>query len=541
MKKTRCSVAAVSIAAALSWGAAAMAVELPSIFDNHMVIQRDVKAPVWGWAPAAATITVEFAGQTKSATVDSTGKWKVVLDPMKANPRGQAMTITESTQSEGTSATPPRSLLSSVKFDDVLIGDNWICSGQSNMEWGMDGTTNSGQELAVVVNYPTIRFYRIPDHISRDLPQENCPGKWNVLTPESARQLTAVGYFFGRRLNKELNIPIGLVQTAWGGTAIEPWINPAGFRMVPELADYAKRIDMFDPSTAVGRQTAEELIQRVSDWLPTAKAAIQAGKAMPPMPEAPRRDNSCGIYNGMIAPLVPFAIKGAIWYQGESNGGEGISYFHKMQALIGGWRKDFGVGAFPFYWVQLANFQNPNPNPEGGDGWARVREAQRKSLEIPNTGMAVAIDLADVGNPGDIHPKNKQDVGWRLAQWALFQAYNKKNLVPSGPLFKSVKVEGSKIRVSFDYTGGGLIVGEKKGLEPVKEVVGGKLKGFAIAGADKKWAWADAAIDGKTVVLSSPEVPSPVAVRYAFSMNPDTANLYNKEGMPASPFRSDDW
>ena len=537
MKMTRCSVAVVTIVAALSWGVAAIAVEMPSIFDNHMVIQRDVKAPIWGWAPAGKKITVEFAGQTKTATVGTDGKWKVVLDPMKANSTPQAMSVTES---ELPNDAPARGPLS-VKFDDILIGDNWICSGQSNMEFGMDGTTNSRQELADVVNYPTIRFYRITDHISRDMPQDNCPGNWNVLTSESARPLTAVGYFFGRRLNKELKIPIGLVQTAWGGTPIEPWTNPAGFRMVPELADYAKRIDMFDPSTVTGRRTQEEYIQKVSDWLPVAKAAAQAGKSAPEIPTMPQRDNSCGIYNGMIAPLVPFGIKGAIWYQGEANGGEGVSYFHKMEALIGGWRKDFGVGAFPFYWVQLANFQNPNPSPEGGDGWANVREAQRKALDIPNTGMAVAIDLADAGNPGDIHPKDKQDVGWRLAQWALFQAYNKKNLVPSGPLFKRAVISGDKVQVSFDFTGSGLIVGQKNGLDPVKEVAGGKLKGFAIAGSDRKWFWADAVTDGKTVVLSSPDVPNPVAVRYAFSMNPDTANLYNKEGMPASPFRSDDW
>jgi sialate O-acetylesterase len=515
----------------------AKAVELPSIFDNHMVLQRDVKAPVWGWAPAGKTITVEFGGQTKSAIADSEGRWKVTMDPMKANSTPQVMTITESENPAGAPARGPLS----VKFEDVLVGDNWICSGQSNMEWGLDGTTNAGEELADVAKYPAIRFYRLQDHISRDLPQDNCPGNWNILAPESARPLTAVGYFFGRRLNKELNIPIGVIQSAWGGSQIEPWINSAGFHMVPELADYAKRIDMFDPSTEIGRRTQEEFIQKVSDWLPTAKADDEAGKVISRIPEMPRRDNSCGMYNGMIAPLVPFGIKGALWYQGESNGGEGISYFHKMQALIGGWRKAFGVGDFPFYFVQLANFQNPNPNPEGGDGWAKVREAQRKSLEISNTGMAVAIDLADAGNPGDIHPKNKQDVGARLAQWALYQAYGKKDIVPSGPLFKTVAADGNKITVSFDWVGSGLMVGEKKGLEPTKEISGGTLKGFAIAGADRKWVWADAVIDGKTVVLSSPEVPNPVAVRYAFTMNPEGCNLYNKEGLPASPFRTDDW
>lgn len=503
------------------------AVELPNIFSSHMVLQRDVPAPVWGKAAPKASVTVTFAGQSKTATAGEDGKWMVKLDPLKANATPQTMTVAEGA--------------SMVKFDDVLVGDNWLCSGQSNMEWDLNSSANSQQERDDVVNYPGIRFFRAAEHLSTPAPLDNAPGTWNVMTPDSVRPLTAVGYFFARKVHQEIKIPVGIIQSAWGGSPIEPWTTPAGFRMVPELAEYSRRIDLFDPATPAGREMQVDFVKKISDWLPLAKEAAAAGKLMPPMPEKPKPDNSCGMYNGMIAPLVPYAIKGALWYQGEANGGEGISYFHKKQALIGGWRKAFGVGDFPFYFVQLANFQNPNPNPEGGDGWAKVREAQRKSLEIPNTGMAVAIDLADEGNPGDIHPKNKQDVGARLAQWALHQTYGKKNLVPSGPLFKSAKADGNKLVVSFDWTGGGLIVGQKKGLDPVKEIPGGILKGFAIAGADKKWVWANATIDGKNVVLSHNDVPNPVAVRYAFSMNPAQANLYNKEGLPASPFRSDDW
>ncbi|MCX6346200.1 MAG: sialate O-acetylesterase [Armatimonadetes bacterium] len=526
MKKSLFGIAGAALILAIS-AAAVQAVELPNVFANHMVIQRDIKAPVWGKAAANSTVTVEFAGQKKTATADAGGKWMIKLDPMKANAKPQTMTVSE----------PP----SVVTYEDVLVGDNWLCSGQSNMEFDMNGTTNSQQELADAVNYPTIRFFRATEHISTPTPLDNAPGTWNTLTPDSARQLTAVGYFFARRINKEIEVPIGVIQSAWGGSPIEPWTTPAGFRMVPELADFSNRIDMFDPTTTVGKELQKDIIKKVSEWLPAAQAAVDAGKVMPPVPDTPRPDGTCGMYNGMIAPLVPYGIKGALWYQGESNGGEGISYFQKMQALIGGWRKAFGVGDFPFYFVQLANFQAPNPNPEGGDGWAKVREAQRKSLEIPNTGMAVAIDLADAGNPGDIHPKNKQDVGGRLAQWALYQTYGKKDVVPSGPLFKSAAADGNKLTVTFNWVGGGLIVGEKKGLDPVKAIAGGTLKGFAIAGEDKKWVWADAKIVGKTVVLTSAECQNPVAVRYAFTMNPDTANLYNKEGLPASPFRSDDW
>jgi sialate O-acetylesterase len=239
----------------------------------------------------------------------------------------------------------------------------------------------------------------------------------------------------------------------------------------------------------------------------------------------------------MVHPLAPFAMRGGIWYQGESNGNEGESYYHKKKALINGWRKLFNPD-LAFYWVQLADFQNPSNKPEGGDGWAKLREAQRKALEVEHTGMAVIIDI---GAARDIHPKNKQDVGWRLAQWALHQTYGLKDIVPSGPLYKGLKVEGDSIRLSFNNVGSGLIVGEKTGLEPTKAVKDGKLQKFAIAGADKKWHWADATIDGETVVVKSSEVKEPVAVRYGYTMNPRGANLYNIEGIPASPFRTDDW
>ncbi|MDX1565306.1 MAG: sialate O-acetylesterase, partial [Phycisphaeraceae bacterium] len=243
------------------------------------------------------------------------------------------------------------------------------------------------------------------------------------------------------------------------------------------------------------------------------------------------------IYNAMIHPLVPFAMRGGFWYQGESNGGEGFTYHYKKKALINGWRKLFNPD-LAFYWVQLADFRKSNEKPEGGDGWAKIREAQRKSLEIPNTGMAV---IHDIGNAKDIHPKNKQDVGRRLAQWALHQTYGRKDLVPAGPLYKSMKIEGNKIRLQFDHVGSGLMVGKKNGLAPTEEDKNGKLGRFAIAGKDKKWHWAEAVIDGDTVVVSSKEVPNPVAVRYGYTMNPRGANLYNKEGIPASPFRTDDW
>lgn len=244
------------------------------------------------------------------------------------------------------------------------------------------------------------------------------------------------------------------------------------------------------------------------------------------------------MYNGMLHCVVPFAIKGALWYQGESNGGEGDEYLAKMRALVGGWRKIWNQGDFPFYHVQLANFEKPNDDPAGGNGWARCRMAQLQSLTIPRTGMAVTIDI---GEGPDIHPKNKFDVGERLAAWALHDEYGKKDITPSGPLYKELKVDGNKAIITFNHTGRGLMVGKKEGREPAKAVPNGALQRFAIAGEDKKWVWAEAVIVGDSVVVSSPIVAAPVAVRYAFSMNPEGCNLYNKDGLPASPFRTDNW
>jgi sialate O-acetylesterase len=285
-------------------------------------------------------------------------------------------------------------------------------------------------------------------------------------------------------------------------------------------------------------------------YIAETRKALSGKAEMPVAPELPSphpisnnapQGWNC-LYNGYIHPLTRFAIKGVLWYQGESNCSNADTYFPKQRALIGSWRKVWNQGDFPFYFVQLANYGNPTDNPGADDGgWAKLRMAQLKSLAVPNTGMAVAIELADIGNPGDVHAKNKKDVGERLSLWALAKDYGKKNLVYSGPLFKDMKVEGAKIRIAFDSVGSGLTVATKKGYDPVVKEPHGKLQKLAIAGEDRKWVWADAVIDGRTVVVSSTEVPKPVAVRYAFASNPDGCNLYNNEGLPASPFRTDEW
>ncbi len=487
MKKTLLSVVVVAVFVCLILPATVVVAEvrLPNIFGNSMVLQRELPVPVWGWAESGQEVTVTLGGQTKKAKADQDGRWQVKLDALKANAEGQTLKVAGG---------------NTIELKDILVGEVWICSGQSNMEWSVANSLNAQEEISAA-NHPQIRLFNVPGHTTAPLPQDNCPGAWQLCQPNTARGFSAVGYFFGRRLQQELKVPIGLVGSNWGGTRIEPWTSPAGFRSVPELKAIADKVDAYDEKTKVGGGS------------PSA------------------------IYNAMIHPLAPFAMRGAIWYQGESNGGEGESYYHKTRALVNGWRKLFNPD-LAFYWVQLADFQKPNDNPAGGDGWAKIREAQRKALGIKHTGMAV---ITDIGAANDIHPRNKQDVGWRLSQWALHQTYGMKDVVPCGPLYKSHKVEGGSIRITFDHVGGGLIVGKKEGLKPTKEVKDGKLARFAIAGADKKWHWAEAAISGGEVVLKSAEVANPVAVRYAYTMNPAGANLYNNEGIPASPFRTDDW
>lgn len=523
LRTWRLAVAALLVLACLHARAAA---SLPHVFGDNMVLQRDKPVPVWGWAKSGEKVRVALGGQEKSTTADENGRWMVRLDAMPANKTGQTLTV---------------SAENTITLTNVLVGEVWVCSGQSNMEFTVGGCVNAQNEIKAA-DLPTIRHIKIP-HVHFPFPQDDVNASWQVASPGTVGSFTAVGFFFARELAKELDVPIGLLGTNWGGTRIEPWIPREGFASVPELADLSRQLEETYPDSEVGQKKLRDYLEQVKQWLPRAEKAVAAKQPPPPLPVGPSgsegsHQQSARLYNGMVAPLVPYAIRGAIWYQGESNGGEGESYFHKKQGLVNGWRKVWGQGDFSFYWVQLANFQKSDPNkPEMGDGWARLREAELKSLALPNTGMAVIIDI---GQANDIHPKNKQDVGKRLAAWALAKDYGK-TIEYSGPLYRAFSVEGNKIRIEFDHAGSGLMVGEKNGLEPVKEVKDGKVKWVSIAGEDKKFYWANAVIDGKTLVVSSDNVPNPVAVRYAFAMNPDGANLYNQDGLPASPFRTDGW
>ncbi|YCM42805.1 sialate O-acetylesterase [Verrucomicrobiaceae bacterium 227] len=463
-------------------------VAVSKAFGDHMVLQQNAPIRVWGTGDPGEGVNVTIAGKSARTVTNGQGTWRVDLDALAADGKAHTMTV------KGRNT---------VEFKDILFGEVWICSGQSNMEWAVNGSLNAKEEIAAA-DHPQIRLFNVPGHVAQPDPGTDARGQWQLCSPETIPGFTAVGYFFGRELQKELKVPIGLVGTNWGGTRIEPWTPPVGFKAVPDLKDYVENLEAID------------------------KARKEGSKAPGP------KGGAVQIYNGMVHALTPLSARGAIWYQGESNAGDGLRYDYLKEGLVKGWRSVFENDELSFYWVQLANFQSPNDNPEGG-GWGPVREGQRRALRLPHTGMAVTIDI---GNDKDIHPKNKQDVGRRLALLALAKDY-KKDVVPSGPLYKGMKKEGAKIRISFDHVGSGLITGEKSGLDPVKETKGAELARFSIQDKAGKWHWAQARIDGGTIVVWHDDVKDPQHVRFGYESNPVGINLYNKEGLPASPFTTD--
>ncbi len=459
-------------------------VTLSPIIGSHMVLQRDSACPVWGWADQGEDVTVEFAGQKQTAKPDAEGKWMVKLKPMKANANGETMTIKGKNE---------------IKLEDVVVGEVWLCSGQSNMEWVVASSMNPKDEIAAA-NDSRIRHIKVNNPPAKKPEAKLISNGWQPASPQTVGAFSAVGYFFGRELVKELDVPIGLLGANWGGTRIEPWTPPSGFKEIPALASIAEKLDTY-PETQEKTDKAD----------PTKK--VTEVKLTSPL----------ALFNGRIAPLVPYAIRGALWYQGESNASEGMLYLEKMKALISGWRKVWDMPDMPFYYVQLAPFIYKGANPEN---LPRIWEAQTAALKIPNTGMAVTTDISTVN---DIHPKNKQEVGRRLALWALSKTYGKKDVAYSGPLYKSVKFEGPKAVVSFEYSAGGL-----------KSRNGEPLSHFLIAGEDKNFVPAKAEIVGETVVVTGDNVAKATAVRYGWSHDAEP-NLANKVGLPASPFRTDDW
>ena len=495
-------------------------VTLSKAFGNHMVLQQEKPIRIWGSADPGEKVTAKLAGKSASATAGDDGYFRVELPAMKADGKSHTLTVSGK---------------NTITLKDVLLGEVWICSGQSNMEWSVTGALNPKEEVADA-NHPQIRLYNVPGHVSLPAPDENPRGSWQICSPKTISGFSAVGYYFGRALHKELNAPIGLVGTNWGGTRIEPWTPPIGFQQVESLKDYRDSVNIANPATPQGKANLEKYLASVEKWVETSKAKLKAGKAIGSAPQFNIRPKAGAtqIYNGMVHGLIPLSVRGAIWYQGESNAGDGLRYEYLKEALVKGWRSVFENDDLSFYWVQLANFQNPTENPAGG-GWGPVREGQRRALRIPNTGMAVIIDI---GESRDIHPKNKQDVGARLALWALAKNYGK-DIVHSGPLYKCMKIEGDKIRIEFDHVGGGLITAKKEGLDPAQETEDEELTHFAIQEYNGSWYWAKAKIEGDTVVVHAKGVSKPKNVRFGYQSNPVGINLYNKEGLPASPFTTE--
>ena len=611
------------------------------LFSDHMVFPRDIAAPVWGWAKPGSEVTVQMGDKNEKAKADKSGRWQVKIGPFGA---GGPHTLTISGSINAT-------------INNVLIGDVWLCSGQSNMEWGVASSHDADKEIAAA-NHPNIRLFQVPKLISLH-PEDVVNSKWAACSPDTIKSFSAVGYYFGRTLHQDLNVPIGLINSSWGGTVAEAWTSAKALRTMDdfkgpvhdvermskngqvdfdqEMTKWWKHNDpgsnnglgFADPALDVGgwktmaqpgawenlglpdfdgivwlrrdfelteEQLGKDLMlhlgpidDRDTTWVNGSKVGeanqwdvqrvykvprkllktgrntvtirildtggngglygnpdqlklvregkdllrldgewrYQASAVLKDMTTPPQRlDGNPNVptvlSNGMIACLEPFAIKGAVWYQGESNAGRPGQYRQLLPTMISDWRKRFEVGDFPFYIVQLANFMDTTSDPVQS-GWAELREAQLlTAMNTPNCGVAVSIDIGDAK---DIHPRNKQDVGRRLALQALHKTYGK-NIVYEGPRYKAITIDGDKIRVQFDSIGGGLMVR------------GDQLTGFAIAGADGKFSHAKALIDGDSIVVSADGIAEPKTVRYGWANNP-AATLFNKDGLPASPFRSD--
>lgn len=622
-------------------------VRLAKIFGDHMVLQRSQPVPVWGWASPNEKITVTINQQIKTTHADKTGRWTVDLDPQ---PAGGPYDLKVAGKD-------------SLVLHDILLGEVWICSGQSNMEFELSQAMHAAEEIRDA-NYPQIRQIKIPHTVSMT-PKEDIPsGEWTICSPETASGYTAVGYFFAREIQKRLRVPVGLINSSWGGTMVETWTSRGAFEKSPEFKSMIATL----PNTnmeALAKQRQQAMEEKVktlekgitdslpeSDWknpdynsdawpkmnvpglwesgnmglddldgivwfrkeisLTTAEAAgpilldlgkiddnddtyingIKAGSTKSYASErhyavasglfkagrnviAVRVEDTGGgggfygdsadmhldvngrsislsgnwdfrvakvaggtgninpnafptlLYNAMINPLIPYGIKGVLWYQGEANADRAYQYRTAFPLMITDWRQHWGQGNFPFYFVQLASFNSANGDPEHGSTWAELREAQTMTLGLPNTGMAVTTDI---GESNDIHPKDKQDVGKRLAAIALNNIYGN-TMQYSGPVYESLAVEGNHIILTFTHTGSGLMTKDKYGY----------LRGFAIAGSDQRFHYAKASISGNKVIVSSDAVPEPLEVRYAWADDAGDANLYNQEGFPAVPFRTDQW
>lgn len=459
-------------------------VKLPNIFSDHAVLQRDMKVPIWGKADPGEEVHVIIAGQNHKTTADAAGKWRVTLEPLSV---GEPLKLVV----EGKASRQER--------NDILVGEVWVCSGQSNMEWPVSLSTNADLEIAAG-DHPQIRLVRVKGKGSQT-PVEDFDGQWNVCSPQSVAGFSAVGYFFGRELQQHLDVPVGLIDNSWGGSACDAWIPRARLEHNPL---YANQLANWDRIAAEYEKDKDP-----------KKADQLAGNQRP-----------ANLYNARLGPVLGYGIRGAIWYQGESNAGRAYQYREMFPLMIKTWREDWKQGDFPFYWVQLADFMAEKTEP-GDSAWAELREAQTMTQDrLPKSGEAVIIDI---GEGNDIHPRNKLEVANRLARWALARDYGK-DFVCQSPRYESMQTEGDTVTLKFKDTNGGLRTNDRN-----------EVEGFAIAGEDRRWVWAEAKlIDKEHVAVRSFRVPKPVAVRYAWADNP-VCNLSNSVGLPVTPFRTDDW
>jgi len=486
-------------------------VSLPDVISEGMVLQQGQAIPIWGKADPGEVVTVHFAGQSKKTIAAMDGTWRVKLDPMRAN------------------ATPATMIISgknTIELKNILIGEVWLVSGQSNMERLLSETAN-GEAAIAAANHPLIRLF----NVSRQVAFKRAPpplATWQPCSPQTIKQFSAAGYYFGVELERELRVPIGLINSSYGGSQAEAW-TPVEYLLASEdLRPTVERKKIWDEERPRVRADYDEALKKWRAESDKAKAAGARPSPSPAVPDALREYRiASSIYDGMIAPIIPFFIRGAIWYQGESNEARAQQYGVLLPTMIRAWRERWGEGNFPFGIVQLPNYRDPKPEPSD-EAWSHLREAQRRTaLHTPNTGLIVTIDI---GEAHDIHPKNKLDVGKRMALWALVDVYGRR-MTKSGPIFRNAKIAASKIILTFDEVGQGLRIRD-----------GDELDEFAIAGADHKWRWASAKIVAKDrIEVWSDVVSQPLAVRYAFNNNPKHPNLTNETRLPAAPFRTDDW
>ena len=515
MRHLNCLFAALIIlmVATLAPTPAAAEVSVSNLFTDHMVLQRDVPVIVWGKASAAEQVSIVLANKTETTKADDDGRWQVKLPPLKVGSGPHQLVI------EGSNR---------IEINDILIGEVWVCSGQSNMAFAVSSANDPDLE-SLSANFPNVRIISVPQ-VGSQTPLDNFQGKWETVTPETVKSFSAVGYFFGRQLHQTLNVPIGLIDTAWGGSACEAWIPRDVLEQAGEYKELLAKWDDTAKSYDYDAEAQRYELQ-LTAWRLAMAQALKDKKPVPRRPRLPRnilagQHRPANLFNGVLNPIVGYGIRGVIWYQGEHNSGRAYQYRSMFPLMIDTWRKRWNQGDFSFYWVSLADFQDEVAEPVDSS-WAELREAQTMVMsKLSNTGEAIITDL---GESHDIHPRNKQDVAKRLARWALAKDYGIE-LVYRSPLYKSYETKGNRIVVTFDHVGGGLDTFD------VRDV-----RGFTIAGEDQQFVNASARIVGKNQVeIWSDTITAPVSVRYAWAQNP-ICNLQNKEHLPVTPFRTDSW